>query len=59
MTRPSRTEPSRYLMQLSASLILDMDTNPNPRDSRVQGSITRRTSSTLNKTFSHYDHMIP
>lgn len=34
-------------MQQSASSTLDIVTKPNPRDSRVHGSTTRRTSSTF------------
>lgn len=46
--RPSSTDRFRYLMQFSASSILDMVMNPNPRDSLVNGSATRWTSSTWN-----------
>lgn len=45
--RPSSTDRFRYLMQFSASSILDMVMNPNPRDSLVNGSATRWTSSTV------------
>lgn len=34
-------------MQLSASSVVDNVTNPNPRDSLVQGSTTRWTSTTF------------
>lgn len=46
ITRPSRTERFKYLMQRSASAREDMVIKPNPRDSLVHGSATSCTSIT-------------
>jgi len=54
MTRPSRVDRCRYLMQRSASLVLLMVTNPKPRDSLVRGSTTKRHSRTCINAHIHW-----
>lgn len=50
ITRPSRMERFKYLMQRSASSKLSIVTKPNPLDSLVRGSTTSRHSSTCRPT---------